>query len=312
MPLPRNAELTFLQLQQETTYNTAVAAGSPPYTGIDAYDVAVRPLAQFTARRSQGGSGRHRGTLGPQHAEVMFMSHAFGTASTTWLSLLMPACAFIPSSSDYVPSLVPPQSSGSASKSLTIRWYADGMVHTLTGAMGTWSLSATAGEAVTISWSFTGTYTAAADASNPTFTVPSALPIEFASSTLTIASYSPICRSFNLAANNVVTPRSNGLAAAGGAYGAVVTDMDITGSMVIEAQLSGVYDPEADFYALTTRALAVGLGTSGNLLTLAAPAMQLTAVNVEKDNGILVHSLEFACQRVAGGDGDDHLVITPG
>lgn len=313
MPLPRLASLTFLQVQQETTYNTAVAAGSPPYTGLDVFDVKLRPLAKFSDRKSQAGSGRHKGTLGPQHAEISFTTHVYGTASTTWASTLFPACNYTVATSTYSPTLTPPQSAGSGTKSLTIRWYANGMVHTVRGATGTFALTAEAGERPTIQWTFTGTYTAAADASDPSFTVPSATPIEFASSTLTIASYSPICRSFSVDAGNTVTPRTNGLAADGGAYGAVVTDQDAKGRMSIEAQLEGVYAPETDMYALTTRALTVGLGTAGNLLTISAPAMQITAVTTaEGPGGILMHDIEFACQRVAGGVGGDQLTFTTG
>lgn len=310
MPLPRLTRQRVLQVQTETTYGTSPAAGSPPFALIDITDPIVVDQTQYQERMTMAGSGRERGTRGPRVAQVTFTSHAFGNASTGWQGILLPACGFVATGSTYNPSMLPPASAGSDTRAVTLRWYADGVLHRVRAAMGNLVINATAGQRVELQWTFTGILEQGEAGAVPAYTIPNAIPIIAADSALSIASTAVRWNSATIDLGNQVTMREYGSAVSGGAFGAVIVDRATTGTASVEAELIAAFDPENLMNTLAANAYSLTLGAAGNRLTIAAPAAQITGLSHDDLNGVHMHGLTLAFNRTGGTAGNNELSIT--
>lgn len=312
MASPIVTKRQLLWISQESTAYTAESPGTQPLACLDIFDLGrIRQISQLDQREGLRGFGRQRGVAGPFAASVTFRTNAFGTASSTWASTLLPACGFVLSGSDYVCSSLPPQASGSSTKTLTLRFSQDGRYKQIRGAMGTFVITATAGRKVEIEWTFTGVMDPAADAALPTASFPTALPIRYAGDQLTLATYSPVVQEFSIDAGNQVELREDG-SDVSGFVGAFIADRQASAKIMMEADLVANFDPEDIFRDSTTKALSVNLGSTGNSLTIAAPAAQILPPVDQDQRGKVMDALDLILCRVSGSDGDDELTLTLG
>lgn len=296
---------------QETTEGTAESVASPPLTVVAAMNPNLRRQVGFEAREGQYGFGSLRGVSTTQVGELTFETELFGSASTTWATLLLPACNVTLQSGSYKPYSLPPTASGATSKTLTFYVYQDGRRMVLRGAMGTFRLRGTAGQKMTLEWRFVGRLDAPTDVALPTYAAPSAIPIRLASSTLTIGSVTPVVKDFAFDLGNVIQMREDASQAAG-VISAVVVDRRTSGTLTIESELVATYDPEADMRAHTLRALSAGFTAgSGNSVALSVPDMQVVGVQQADRNGIATDVIEWSAVRDdQTSSGDDEFAIT--
>lgn len=313
MPAPMITRRRALYAIHETSPGTLISAASPPLSVVAAYDVDYQPGTPFITREAHYGFGALKGSIGGRMGTLTFKTPIFGTASTGWASLLLPACGMYFSSTLYRFTSLPPAASGSSSKCLSWYFYHDGRLRTLHGSMGNLRLVATAGQPVVAEWTFTGVESTTADTALPTLTVPSALPIRFVSASLTIGSVSPKIAEMTIDLGNEVALREDGNSASG-YHSCYIANRRVNGSMSLEADLVANYAPDADFAAGTARALALNFGASGNQVAVAVPDMQISGPPRTVDRG--GRSMDVIPWQALRDDqtsiGDDEMTFTLG
>jgi len=298
-----------LHVIQEATAGTAESIGAAPYTTLAIENPSFTRSVPFEAREGLGGFGSIRGTPGQQAGTISFTTPLFGTASTTWASVLLPACGLSLLTGGYRPTSLPPGAVGATSKTLSMYYSEDGRRHVIRGAMGNLTIRGSAGQRAVAEWSFTGRLDTPTDVALPTYSQPTALPIRVAAAALTIASFAPKVADFSLTLGNDVQLRED-ISSAAGILHAYVANRAIAGTLNQEAELVATYAPMADYLTATVRALSLTLGASGNQVAISVPDMQLTDVQSADRNGKLHDILSWVALRDdLSGDGDDEITI---
>lgn len=152
----RKTKKTVILAALETVAGTAVAPAAADALLISeaAFEPQYNNIDRDLLRPQMGHGGQ---LVGDRHIQITFTVElaAAGTAGTApaWGKLLQ-ACAFaeVVTAGDYVEYL--PVSD--ALKTLTIKYSADGVIHTASGCMGTFSLNMPAGERPTLAFTFIG------------------------------------------------------------------------------------------------------------------------------------------------------------
>lgn len=296
---------------QETTPGTAQSVASPPLVVPGAMNPRLNAQIGMEAREGSYGFGALRSVPTVQIGELTFETELFGSASTTWATLLLPACNVTLQSGSYKPVSVTPHHAGSASKTLTFYHYQDGRRRVLRGAMGTFRIRGTAGQRLVAEWTFRGRLDQPTDVALPTYSTPSALPLQLKSASISIGSVSPVVKEFTFDLGNEIQVREAADQAAGVAN-AVIVNRRTTGSIVCEGELIATHDPDDDLYDATLRALSASFTAgSGNSLALAVPDLQITAVQQDDRNGIVVQSIDWLAVRDdQTSSGDDEFALT--
>lgn len=192
-------------------------------------------------------------------------------------------------------------------ESMTMRLYVDGVLHVMTGCRGTFSMSARAGELGSMSWTFTGQYSAPTDAPVPSNAVlEKALPSMFEKAQLSIDGYDVVVDNMSLDIRNDIQIRPD----------ANSPDGYLGTRLVGRAPTMGI-DPEAtlisdhNFWSKLADAAQMPFTCRfgekvGNTVYLMAPSTQYTGLSYNDRNGISVLAAEMA---LSGVMGDDELLI---
>lgn len=231
-----------------------------------------------------------------------------GTAGTApGYGVLLRACGLSETVTAGVSVIYQPVSS--AFESATIYFNVDGVLHKMTGARGTVSMSMSVFGIPTYKFSFTGIYNAVTDAAVPAVTLSAfqtPLAVNNTNTTgLTLHGFaSAIMSDLSLDLGNTVTYRS----LIGGAQAVLLTDRKATGSATIEATTVAAKDWWAASQNAALSTLAITHGTvSGNKVVFTAPAVQITKpAYSEKD---MIQMLQVGLVLVPNVSNDE-LVIT--
>lgn len=303
-----------LHIQAETTYGTAPSEGSAPYTLLDAYDVELELPSSYTERPGMAGSGNYGGMVGPHFGGISFKTHLFGTAGNSYAALLFPSVGLILSGSDYVPIIQHPEAGSASTKGLCLRFNEDGDLHLVNGAMGTFELDGTAGDFVTMAWTFKGKYTAPSAQTRPAYTIPTASPIVAAGATLAIGGYSPMAAALKFTLGATITERTSIAASNNGAAGCYVVGFKPRLQIEHEAPLASAYDPIGDMLANpgALRNITAVFGASGNQVTLDFNKARVAGVGRGNRNGTRTYTVDFEPCRADGSGGDDWGTFTLG
>lgn len=174
-----------------------------------------------------------------------------------------------------------------AYESITIYYYEDGILHTLTGCRGNVSFAMEAGGFVKASFSFTGHDATHTDVSFPSPTYDSVAPPVFMGMSFAVAAYSATIQTLDYDMGNVIaTPASAN--AADGYADIEITGRDPGGSFDPERVLIATNDPIALWKAGTTLALATGLcgDTQYNRFSQSMPAIYYREISPGDRDGI--------------------------
>jgi hypothetical protein len=190
---------------------------------------------------------------------------------------------------------------------VTLYVYFDGILHKLTGAMGTFQISADAGQFATIQFTFTGNYVDPIDTPMPTSaafqnTVPPQVELSQLTygvdSTLVVNAFS-----FDMANNVVPRPDVN---SADGYRGVRISGRNPTGGIDPEAEPNKSF--WADMAASATTSFAMRIGQiTGNQLLINAPAVQIGGIGYADREGLRTFDLSLAFR--GGSAGDDEIVL---
>lgn len=194
-------------------------------------------------------------------------------------------------------------------ESITIYYNRDGVLHELNGCRGTVTLNLEVGQIPRYEFEFTGIHVAPTDVALPTptysgFVTP--LPVNRVNTpTFSLHSYSGIMQTLNLQAGNEVAHHSF----VGASNDEVmITNRSAAGSIVMESVLVATKDWFGIAKAGTTGALSLVHGTAaGNIVTLAAPAVQITNPNYGDADGVSMLNADLV---LMPSSGNDELTIT--
>lgn len=258
--------------------------------------------------------------MGRKLASVSFTTEVFGTGTaaaatnsttqaqaTPKMADLFEACGFggavvsSPAGKVYSPLTA-------SQKTITIYCYYDGILHKLTGCMGTFTLSAEAGQIATINWNFTGVYNAPTAVTTPTPTIPSVVPPLVEGCSFAVGSTSSsvfVPQNISIDMQNTVTPRADANSVKG------------FNSMIITARNPSItFNPEAvpeashsfwsDFTGATGKAVTFNIGgTAGNKCIVSVPNMQIANLQYADRDGIRTYEVSGACTTTTGAGNDE-------
>lgn len=192
----------------------------------------------------------------------------------------------------------------------TMEAYFDGLKHQITDALGTFTITADAGQFATIAFTFTGNYIAPTDVAVPVGTFEASLPLIVENAAFALSGFADFCvQSLTIDGGNEITPREC-INKADGFDGVVQTARNVTGSANPEAVLVGTENVFGKFAAGTTGALTATLGAAADdQIIITAPAVQTTNITYSDRDGL--RTWDLALQFAAGsGAGNDELRFT--
>lgn len=293
----------------ETTTGTAASLSAS-----DGVTNVFTPSMPFSTeeieRDSQGASYSPIITAkGARSATASFETEIVGSGASgvpIWTRLLR-GCAMSPSGGVFSPVT-------DATETLTIGSYTSGLLKTMVGAMGTFTMTLRRGQKGRIAWNFTGVQAPPTDTANiaPTYITTKAPRV--GATTLTIGGNTYRIPEVVIEYGADVQLRED--------LTAVDSASEPTGyraAMIVNRRTIVRVSPEAaalatvnwhDIYRdSTTVALACEWGAdANNSFEIAAPAMQLIADPTDEDrNGLLAHGLQFLCTRSAAAGNDDFV-----
>jgi hypothetical protein len=208
-----------------------------------------------------------------------------------------------------------PSSTQADYASLTINMYKDGVLHQLTGAYGTFKVTAQAGQRATVDFQFTGFYVQPADQSFPAAPVfETTLPSQVELGRLHVdgfgingpAGNACVVDQFSFDIANKIEPRTS-INAANGWTGLIITERGSTGGVDPEATLVATQD----FWTKLANAYQMPFGmrvgnTTGNMWAISAPAVQYTGLTYKDRNGISALDAALQFNRL---NGDDEIAL---
>jgi hypothetical protein len=273
-------------------------------------DMSRSPSTPFTETPAQNGLGKRKGIAGARMGTMQFSLHMVGLGSSGlpyWANLLG-ACGGAYTSQTFAPVV---DNGTGATLGLFRGASTTARLFKMAGAMGNAVMRFVAGEVCPIQFTFTGKIYTATTATLPTVTHPTALPPRFVSGTLTVGGTTFVVDELEFDMGNVVVMRQDGTDTSNSGYiSAWIADRAPRVRISPEALGLATKDWDADFFASNTAALSVVLGgTANNIITLAAPAMQLVTPPSDGDrNGIYTDVLEFNCNQNSDTEDSEYTI----
>lgn len=251
--------------------------------------------------------------VGKRYVEVSFTCELKGSGSAGTaprIGDLLEACAFAETVSAGSSVTYAPRST--SKKSITIYVYdidsSSAVLHKITGAIGTLSLKAAAGQYATVEFTFRGNYNAVADAaipSTPTYESTTPPIVESAAFTLNGVT-SLVVQEVSLTLDNSISERDD-ISSANAIKGFEVTAREPKGNFNPEAVLAATYNFWTDWIGSTQRALSMVVGTvAGNKCTITAPKVTLESIADGERDRILTRDIPF---RLGQNTGNDELTL---
>ena len=195
--------------------------------------------------------------------------------------------------------------------SVTIYFFQDGVQQKVTGARGSFSISAEIGQIPTISFTMVGIYNAPTDVANATPTYQNqAKPVLFKNGNTTsqqLFSYAGAVQSFSFDQNNQSVYRE----LVGGTKEVLITDRRPGGSIVLEAVTMATKNYFTSITGSATGNNTFQHGqTAGNIFTFSAPQTDLSAVSYSDSDGIQMLNFDYTATPTTAGNNEYSLALT--
>ena len=197
----------------------------------------------------------------------------------------------------------------SSFSSATIYYNNDGILHKITGARGTFAITATVGEIPVIEFTMIGIYNAPTDTAAPTATYSNqADPLIFKAdntSAFTVYGYAGCLMEFSFDIANETLYRE----LVGCTKEVIITTRAAEGELKIEAPTIAQYDFFTAALASTTGAVTLMQGTTaGNRVTVVLPSISLANPAYEDEDGIQMLGLPYVA--IPTTIGNDEISLT--
>lgn len=321
MPLPALSQIGGVFMKLETVAGTA----EPPLVPGDfilASDVQYNPDVQLITRNYMRPSlSALPHIIGRRLAQITFSVEVLGTgvAATTTTPLtqaaatpkwadLLEACGMVgaavatPAGKVYSPTT-------QNMKTATIDVYLNDVKHRITGAMGTFTITANAGQIATINFTFTGVHQAPIVAATPPIPAQTINPPIVENAGIAIgATTGLIIEQVSLDIGNSVIERPDANSPSG------FLAMHITGRAA-KMTLNPEVAPEAthpfwsDFIGGVSKTFTATVGTvDGNKMIISAPQVQPEQVSYGDRNGLRVYDVNYNVM-TSSANGNDEFTI---
>ncbi len=273
---------------------------------VHAEDLVINPTGEFIKRE---GAGLYlgpdtTGIIGGRTGKCTFTTEMRTDGSQAFdagLAILLQACGFVKNAAVYTIATYAEQ------KTITIDVYQDGVIKTLYGCMGTFTMEGEEGKRVLFKFDFSGHYKAEADVALSAY-APAGTTMMWGNGTFTVLEGSPKISKFTLDMNNNVVPRHD------------VTGVDGIGYyMVAVPRATASWDPEADLIAnddmhadwlagVTTGALALTISDGVDKVTIDCAKVQYTGIPGGTRNNLRIHEVTVQC--LQSGNSTDMVKFT--
>lgn len=274
--------------------------------------IDIDPSRTFTPieRNVQISSMTRKQSVGAErYTTINFQTELYGSgaaATAPRLGALFQACAM--SETVTSPTDVTYAPTSSSLKSCTIYVYLDGLRHIVTGCVGSFKITCTAGSPAMIDWTFMGIYSAKTDTAlaSPTFesTVDN-IPI-CVSAGLQYNSTSLVVNEATIDMQNQIAKRPS-INSSTAIAGFQITDRKPTATIDPEAELVATIDFETDVLT-TPRELTWTVGsTTGNRCVITIPKFNITDIQYGDREQTLIENVTGLCSD--GGSGDDEITL---
>lgn len=307
--MPKLKKIRTLAAKIEATIGTAESLTSAEGV-FNAYNIMFQPAINKTQREGSGSFNRLTSISEGQLATITFRTDLpwDGTATEpTIFSVLMPCCGWVESTNVWKPKSEAP---GSSVKTCTMGVYVDGILKTIKGAVGTFTITMVAGQIIFIDWSFTGVYVEPTDTAIIAPTYPTDAPLRFASATA--CSYNSVTlktQNVTIAANNEITPLESPLTASG--YSSCII-VDRFPTIVCNPELESVATQNRHniFTDALSYALQITLDGPGNgTLGITAPKAEIGNIQEGERGKVVTDEITFNCTK-NGSTQNEELYFT--
>lgn len=284
-----------IDVQTEPTPGTAVAKRAT-FPAIDVMEVAIERGRAYIENRPADVFGFDVGATGPRSATLRFNTYGYGLGSEADVfGRLMPGVGVVDQGGGVWRPVeaVPPTDA----KTLTFHVWQGGRYLEIAGAVGSFRVSAVAGELVLFEWTFQGVDKGVTHDTAPTWTRPleGAAPIRAAAGGISVDE-TVVAAEVVFDAGNVLAavPDAN---AAEGIQSFVVAQRAPTWTMIGQAETagSGVWDPQAWLDdGSADHAISAAFGAAGgDQVTLATAEAQIASVAHDDRNQLVYDAAEF-------------------
>ena len=187
-------------------------------------------------------------------------------------------------------------------ESVTIYLYIDGRLHKLTGARGSFKLTAPAGQLAMLEFTFKGIHNAVANAAIVSGTYDTPNPPVCKSCTFSYDSQTTLCsKQVEIDLAGTIAARDC-LSASTGIAGFEFTERKPVMTFDVEAQIQTSYDFRGDQLSSQKAVSLVIGGTAGNICTVSVPKYNITSIEYGDAEGILLESLTGECTVTTSDD----------
>lgn len=286
----------------------AIEVSNVSITPLDAQNIELNTILPYF-----GGSKALVGTASVKCSfSVNLAGSGVAATAPAWGALLQ-ACAMTVSTGLTTPDRVEFSPITNALKTATLKWYDDGVLHTLLGAMGNFKLSAKSGEAPKLTFDFVGVDGGVSAIANPTavltqWQTPIAVTRANVGADITLGcTYAAGALSGGTAYNSQGLQLDMGnavsFAAMLSAEGVDITDRKVTGSISLELTAAQEVAQLVSVKANATTSFGFELGSvAGNKIIIYMPNVQLLSPRKEEINGRRLIGYDYRAIPVAGND----------
>lgn len=302
--IPLLRERRILGFKTETTTGSGESITATEAT-VNVYDPVIEPEIGFNERKGQGALSAQPGRTGPHGARVRFLTELVGKGASgvpAWGDLLL-AAGFELASTTYNVS-----TDNANAATLTCGIYEDGWFFSATGVKLNLRMRGEIGKPVSCEWSGIGKWVAPSAVAliEPTYATTIAPVLE--SATFTIGGTAYRISNFELDLGNRLTHRQD-ITDGTGYHAAAITGRRPTFTIDPERVAAGTKNWFTTLTAHTEAALSLVIGaTQYNIMTIAAPKLQVISATGGDRDGIQIDQLQFQANRSAAA-GDDELTI---
>tara|TARA_R110002020_G_scaffold373699_1_gene585208 strand:- start:3349 stop:4302 length:954 start_codon:yes stop_codon:yes gene_type:complete len=291
----------FLGWKAETTAGTAIAIANANYHLVE--DVSFEFSGDEHERVGNLGSlDSMKGVTGSIVATISFTTEFKGSGAdgTPFPDLdLWKASGFECGESDYSGgSMIVEQATPAEMKTVSIRYFADGMQYDMKGAVGTCTLTMESGSVGKTAWTFTGMCDGMpSDGTNPTPSYNTTVPPVCQNTTLTLDGGTAfgVCSNLSFDFGNEIANRRDMTQTFGYAIPTITRRMG-TGSMTVEIPTSAAYNWQTAWNNKNKidGSITVGAGGSNHNTMAVTWDMALTSSPAATDSdGIMLYEIEF-------------------
>jgi hypothetical protein len=302
-----------LLAKEESTYGT-----DPTPTGsadaILVRSLEISPFQSDVVEREliRGYMGNYETLHASQRVEINFDVEMVGSGSAGTAPAFGPLLKACGNSETIVASTSVTYAPVSSNfDSATLYFFQDGIRQKVTGARGSFSISAEVGQIPTISFNMIGIYNEPTDVANATPTYQNqAKPVLFKNGNTTsqqLFSYAGAVQSFSFDQSNQSVFRE----LVGGSKEVQITDRRPNGSIVLEAVTMATKNYFSSITGSDTGNNTFQHGQdAGNIFTFSAPQTDLSGISYSDSDGIQMLNIDYTATPTASGNDDYSIVLT--